>query len=86
MVRVAETALSHSHVARDDINYARMVKINDRSIYAFEKSNESPDNPNSACEVKFTHRFETDLDDHAVAKVLIAFLEEPTFNTLRTKE
>ena len=86
MVKVAETALNYQHVAREDINYARIVKINDRSIYDFEKSNESPENPNSACEVNFTHKFETDLDDYAVAKVLIAFLEEPTFNTLRTKE
>ena len=63
MVNVAETALDYEHIAKEDVNYARMVRINDRSIYGCEKSNLNAENPNSVCEAKFTHRFDTDKDD-----------------------
>lgn len=58
----------------------------DRSIYSFERSNEVESNPNSVCEATFVHNFYTDKDEYAVATVLESFLQEPAFNTLRTKE
>lgn len=86
MVRVAESALDYQPLAKDYMNYLRLVKLNDRTVYSFEHTNENPDQPNSACEAIWHHTFETDIDNYAVAKVLKSFLEEPTFNTLRTQE
>lgn len=86
MVELAEDALTFNRVSKDDIDFVRMVKINERSIYSLERSNEDTQNPNSACEVAWSYRFVNNPDDYAVVKVLSSFLEEPTFNTLRTKE
>ena len=86
MVNVAETALSHIKVNEHDITGKRMVKLNDRTIYNYESSNMNADNPNSCCEVIFQHTYSVNKDDWAVVRILVAFLEEPTFNTLRTQE
>lgn len=86
MVELAENALTFNRVSKDDIDFVRMVQINERSIYELERSNQDAQNPNSACEVAWSYRFVNNVDDYAVVKVLSSFLEEPTFNTLRTKE
>ena len=86
MVNVAESSLDYNRINKTDLDYARIVKLNDRTIYTHERSNNSADNPNSACEVYFTHKFDINKDDAAVISVLNAFLSEPTFNTLRTQE
>ena len=84
MVNVAENALAYTRISKDDINYVRLVKLNDRTIYSFEKSNMNPENPNSACSTMFAYRFDNNKHDSAVGAILLVFLEEPTFNTLRT--
>ena len=86
MVNVAESALNYRPIAKDDLMYLRLVKLNDRTVYNLERTNENPAQPNSACESIWYHTFETDRESLAVAKVLKSFLEEPTFNTLRTQE
>lgn len=55
MVQTAETALAYKHVDKDDISKGRLVKLTDRSIYTFERSNEVESNPNSVCEALFIH-------------------------------
>ena len=84
MVDVAEQSLDYKRISKDEINYTRLVKLNDRTIYNFEKSNENAENPNSCCECIFTHTFDVDKDEYAVSRVLADFLSEPTFTTLRT--
>ena len=86
IVTRAETSLAHQRIHTDDIDFARLVRLNDRTIYSFERTNESPENPNSLCWSRFAYEFDTDVDTLADAKVLSAFLEEPVFNALRTKE
>ena len=86
MASIAEEALNYQPVRKSDIDFSRLVKLSDRTIYNFEQSNHSADNPNSACDVRFAHQFDVDKDQYAVIKVLDAFLSEPTFNTLRTQE
>lgn len=86
MVDVAERSLNYTRMNKDDVNFSRLVKLNDRNVYTIEKSNSVADNPNSACEAIFHHTYDTDLDEYAVSRVLADFLSEPTFNTLRTKE
>jgi len=86
MVDVAENSLAYTRISKDDINYNRLVKLNDRSVYNLERSNFNADNPNSACQAIFCHAFDTDKEEYAVARVLSDFLSEPTFNTLRTQE
>ena len=86
MVDVAEQSLNYKPISKDEINYTRLVRLNDRSVYNLEKSNENADNPNSACECIFHHTFDVDRDEYAVSRILAEFLSEPTFNTLRTQE
>ena len=62
MVDVAEKSLAYTRISKDELNYTRLVKLNDRSVYSLEKSNENADNPNSACEAIFSHTFDTDKD------------------------
>ena len=86
MARTAEEALDYTRVAKDDINILRLVKLRDRTVYSFERTNDNADQPNSACNAIWYYEDETDRDRLAVATVLKAFLEEPLFNTLRTQE
>ena len=86
IVTMAENALAHKRIHKDDIDFARLVRLRDRTVYNYECSNKDPENPNSLCMSRFAHKFETEVDELAVAKVLASFLEEPIFNTLRTKE
>ena len=86
IVRMAETSLGHQKVHKDDIDFSRMVCLRDRTVYQYENSNGNPTNPNSLCECRFAYRFDTNKDDQAVAMILVKFLEEPVFSTLRTKE
>jgi len=76
--------LNYSRVSKDDLNYLRLVKLNNRSVYSHERTNENPEQPNSACESLWHLAFDTNYDNYACARLLAAFLNEPTFNTLRT--
>ena len=70
MVEVAEKSLDYTRINKDDINYTRLVKLKDRSVYNLEHSNMNADNPNSACEAIFSHTYDTDKEEYAVARVL----------------
>ena len=58
-----ESAITFEHVDKDSVTGARLVKVNDRSIYTYEQANENAKNPNSCCEVIFRHAFNLDKDE-----------------------
>lgn len=86
MVDIAEKALAYVPIPKSEVNFMRLVKLGDRSVYNFEEANVNEDNPNSCTESMWMYRFDKNVDDWAVSRVLCSFMEEPTFNTLRTQE
>ena len=70
MIRVAESALDYQQLAKDDLSYLRLVKLNDRTVYSYERTNQNPDQPNSACESIWHYEFETDLENWATARLM----------------
>ena len=51
MVDVAESSIQFSRIEESVVNLPRCVKLNRRTVYNFERSNESEKNPNSCIDV-----------------------------------
>ena len=51
MVDQAENSIEFTRINRDDLQLERTVKLEDRTVYSYERENESPENPNSCTNV-----------------------------------
>jgi secreted Zn-dependent insulinase-like peptidase len=86
MVDITEQSLQANLVDKESIDTHRLVKFNDRTVYNYEMIHENPEMPNSCIISLFEISNSMDKQRSAAARVLIKFLEEPFFNTLRTNE
>ena len=84
MVNIAESSLDYRRIRATDLDFSRLIKLNHRTIYSFERSNENAENPNSAYEARFAYSLDIDKAKWAAIRIVAAFLAEPIFNTLRT--
>ena len=86
MVDIAESSVEFNRISESDVSLPRCIKLNDRTVYNFERSNESEKNPNSCIDVVHEYVHESDRDKIAVAELLAALLSDPAFTQLRTQE
>lgn len=86
MVEVAEGSIEFNRIDENDVNLSRCVKLQNNTVYNFERSNASVQNPNSCTSVISQYAYDDDRDKYAQCHLLASLLAEPAFATLRTKE
>ena len=79
MVDTAESSIEFNRIDESDFNFPRCIKLNDRTVYNFERPNESERNPNSCTEVIHSYVHESDIEKVAMAQLLATLLSDPAF-------
>ena len=74
MVDTAESSVEFNRIAESEINLPRCIKLNDRTVYNFERSNESDRNPNSCIDVIHAYVHNSDTEKVAIAQLLATLL------------
>ena len=74
IVDLAENSIEFNRINESDVSLNRCVKLKDRTVYEFERSNKNPRNPNSCIKVIHSYEIDSDRDKNAVAHVLASLL------------
>ena len=79
MVDIAETSIEFNRIQESDVNLPRCIKLNDLTVYNFERSNQSARNPNSCIDVIHAYVHDSDIEKDAIATLLSSLMAEPAF-------
>ena len=80
MVDTGEKSLLFNRINEEDVDLPRCIKLNDCTVYNYEKTNLLERNPNSCIEVLHAYQHDFDHDKSALASVLASLLAEPAFS------